>query len=232
MRRSAFHFALLGVAVCSGARTPLVARRAILALSPLAAVAQASPADAAGNPVRAGMRAFSQGKVEESISLFDAALSAQPELRPYLWQRGLSLYYADRFRDGAEQFAADVAVNPNDTEETIWNMLCQSLQSGIGFAAAQKNMLLVGYDRRPVMRAALELFRGETDEVPLKALAAKGSASDVFYAALYLGLFREAQGDVQGARQYITAAAASPYSQQSGDYMADLAKVHVQRRGW
>ena len=37
-------WALLGVAVCSGARTPLVARRAIFSLSPLVAVAQASPA--------------------------------------------------------------------------------------------------------------------------------------------------------------------------------------------
>ena len=29
---------------------------------------------------------------------------------------GLSLYYADRFDEGAQQFRKDVAVNPNDTE--------------------------------------------------------------------------------------------------------------------
>jgi hypothetical protein len=33
-----------------------------------------------------------------------------------MWQRGLSLYYVERFADGAKQFRDDVAVNPNDTE--------------------------------------------------------------------------------------------------------------------
>ena len=41
-----------------------------------------------------------------------------PCRKPYVWQRGLALYYADRFTDGADQFAADVAVNPNDTRQS------------------------------------------------------------------------------------------------------------------
>ena len=45
---------------------------------------------------------------------------ANPAKKPYLWQRGLSLYYAERFDECAEQFAVDVAVNPDDTEEQIW----------------------------------------------------------------------------------------------------------------
>ena len=36
---------------------------------------------------------------------------------PVLWQRGLSLYYAGRFDEGAAQFRRDVALNPGDTEE-------------------------------------------------------------------------------------------------------------------
>lgn len=38
---------------------------------------------------------------------------------------GLSLYYANRYIDGAKQFRDDVAVNPNDTEEAIWAYLCE-----------------------------------------------------------------------------------------------------------
>ena len=137
---------------------------------------------------------------------------------------------ADRFNDGAEQFATDVSVNPNDTEEAIWNFLCVARAKG--FDEAQKNMLRVGVDRRPVMRAALQLFQGETDEAPLQQFATSDSASDTFYANLYLGLFREAKADAAGARKFITAAASSRYGKLSGDYMADLAKVHVARRGW
>ena len=35
-------------------------------------------------------------------------------------QRGLSLYYVGQFEEGAQQFRDDVAVNPADTEESIW----------------------------------------------------------------------------------------------------------------
>jgi hypothetical protein len=38
-----------------------------------------------------------------SIADFDSALAADQRLRPYLWQRGLSLYYAQRFEEGAKQ---------------------------------------------------------------------------------------------------------------------------------
>ena len=48
---------------------------------------------------RQGMSAFEKGEVEESIKLFDAAEEADPRYATRLWQRGLSYYYADRFKD-------------------------------------------------------------------------------------------------------------------------------------
>ena len=177
------------------------------------------------------MAAFSANKVEESISLFDSVIAARPEAKPYLWQRGLSLYYAERFRDGAEQFATDVSVNPNDTEESIWYFMCIARLEG--FDAARAKLLKVGFDRRPVMRAAQQLFTGEADEAPLQAFASSQSA-DAFYGNLYLGLFREAKGDVEGAKGFMRAAVDTVYARGpgSGDYMTDLARVHVKRRGW
>lgn len=212
-------------AVVSSVVTPLLVAIGITSSAP------ALPANAA-SPVREGMSAFSSGDVEQSIQIFDSVIASQPSSKPYLWQRGLSLYYADRFADGAEQFATDVSVNPNDTEESIWNFMCVSRLDG--FEAARAKMLKVGQDRRPVMRASMALFRGETDEAALQALAngASRSASDVFYSNLYLGLYREAQGDADGARRFISTAAKSQYGQKSGDYMADLAKVHLKVRGW
>lgn len=55
-----------------------------------------------------GMNVFRQGGIDESIELFDRALEVDPSVRPYLWQRGLSLYYANRFQEGAQQFRDDV----------------------------------------------------------------------------------------------------------------------------
>lgn len=57
------------------------------------------------------------------------AIESNPGIKPYLWQRGLALYYAEEYEKAAQQFREDVAVNPNDTEEAIWAYLaeCQFL---------------------------------------------------------------------------------------------------------
>ena len=55
--------------------------------------------------VSLGMKRFTENKIEDSIELFDRADSAVPNgsLTPYLWQRGISLYYTDRFKEGSNQ---------------------------------------------------------------------------------------------------------------------------------
>lgn len=194
------------------------------------ALAAVTPAARLG--VSNGVTAFRRGDVAESVAQFDAALAESPVLGQYLWQRGISLYYAERYADGAAQFAADVALNPNDTEESIWHMLCKSRQQGVGFDAARTGKLKVGSDPRPIMRAADEMFAGagSADVLATKGAKRPGS-SDEFYADLYLGLYAEAQSHPDLARMYITRAVDHPYARGS-DYMVDVARVHKKVRGW
>ena len=65
------------------------------------------------------------------------ALEVNPGSRPYLWQRGLSLYYAEDYEKAAQQFRDDVAVNPNDTEEAIWAYLSECRTLGVDAARQQ-----------------------------------------------------------------------------------------------
>jgi lipoprotein NlpI len=58
------------------------------------------------------MQLFRQGDINGSIDLFDRADAMDKSIRPFLWQRGISYYYADRFQEGSEQFRYDVRVNP------------------------------------------------------------------------------------------------------------------------
>lgn len=51
--------------------------------------------------VRRGMERFRRGLVKESIVDFDKAIELDASEAGYLWQRGLSLYYADRFEDAS-----------------------------------------------------------------------------------------------------------------------------------
>ncbi|CAI0551496.1 unnamed protein product [Linum tenue] len=111
--------------------------------------------------VRRGMLLFRQGDVVGSLAEFDKAIELDPRQKAYMWQRGLSLYYLDRFEEGAEQFRLDVAMNPNDTEESIWCFLCEAQLFGVH--EARKQFLEVGRDPRPVMREAYNMFRDGGD---------------------------------------------------------------------
>jgi len=92
-----------------------------------------------------------------------------------------------------------VAVNPADTEESVWAFLCEAQMPGVGFDKARQEMLVVGKDPRPYMRVAYDLFRGAATEEDL-AHEAKPSTPSEFYAMLYLGLYAEARRETDKAR--------------------------------
>lgn len=51
------------------------------------------------------MQSFRENDVSGSLEYFDRADKAVPDgsLKPYLWQRGITYYYLDLFRDGSDQ---------------------------------------------------------------------------------------------------------------------------------
>lgn len=187
--------------------------------------------------VFAGGQAFKGGHVEDSIRLFDAA-AAVGYPKSLLWQRGISLYYAQRFQEGYEQFRKDAELNSQDTEESVWAMVCEAPLDG--FEKSRSNMQVVQEESRPVMRLVYKLFRGQLGQekegrlrAALEQTAASSeSAQDSFYANLYLGLLAEARGDVEESRTRIRQATFSDYGRHSPDYMADVARVHARLRGW
>jgi lipoprotein NlpI len=95
--------------------------------------------------IQRGMASFQLGDIAASIDDFDRAEQLNPALTPYLWQRGIAYYYAERYEDGARQFEADLAVNGHDVEETVWRYLCQAQVQGA--RAAREALLPVHRDR-------------------------------------------------------------------------------------
>jgi len=112
-----------------------------------------------------GMKRFTESKIEDSIELFDRADAAVPNgsLTPFLWQRGISLYYTDRFQEGSNQFRYDVKVNPSDVEEIVWDIACQNrLKLQNPDYVVNKMSLPAGKtDRRRIMGTVYSLFRGD-----------------------------------------------------------------------
>jgi len=170
---------------------------------------------------------FAAGRFTQSALTFDEAAKLIPEEAPYLWQRGIALYYAGRFTDCRRQFESHRTVNPDDVENAAWHFLCVAREQTPEKARAA--LLPVGPDPRPPMREVYQMFRGAlTADDVLKA--AGNSRSAQFYAHLYIGLYSEALGRTDAARQHIKEAAADRYAPVGG-YMHMVATVHLKVLG-
>lgn len=177
--------------------------------------------------VRRGMAQFKLGMIADSIQAFDRAEQLDNRLTPYLWQRGLSYYYAERLEEGARQFEIDLTVNGQDVEETVWRYLCIARSQGA--AAAIASLRPVRQDARPFMQRVYALYAGTCSTEALLAEAVQADSRDQFYRHLYVGLYAEAHQRETQAKEHL-AIAANQYP--LDDYMWHLAVVHRQLRGW
>jgi len=177
--------------------------------------------------IRRGMVNFKLAKIDESIQDFDTAEKLDPTVAPYLWQRGLSFYYAEKFEEGAKQFELDLSVNSQDVEETVWRYLCIARLKGA--TEARNSLLTVKNDPRLVMNWVYELYVGSCTPDDVLASGDKNGKRGKFYSHLYVGLYYEAESDLERSKDYILKAVEE---YQLDDYMWYLAKVHQQLRGW
>ncbi len=172
---------------------------------------------------------FKLGDNKAALRDFDRAVELEPRLGPQLWQRGLSLYYAERWDDCITQFVSHRTVNPDDVENAVWHFLCVARKDGI--AAARRAILPVGPDRRVPMEKIYELFQGSADEAAVMEQAQTSRVGvlscQLFYAHLYLGLWDEVNDRPAAALKHLEAAVALDFPH----YMGDMARVHVQWLG-
>lgn len=177
------------------------------------------------------VRLFFEAQPVESCAAFDRLVELRPEAEPELWQRGLALYYAERFEDGRRAFEVHRTVNPADVENVAWHFACVARAEGE--EKAREAILPVGPDRRVPMTEIRDLFAGTGTAEAVLAAADRGPESALrnqrCYAHLYLGLYHDALGDEEQAREHILQAA-GPFSMDH--YMGKVARVHAEVRGW
>lgn len=181
-----------------------------------------------------GAEYFFAGKIKESLVEWDAQVKADPAALPFHWQRGLALYYAERFQEGRTQFEEHRKVNPEDVENAVWHFLCVARLESV--EAARKAFIPISHDTRVPMKEIHALFAGRgTVEAVLKAAEGDDSLSPAArdmqrcYARLYLGLYEEALGHAAQAKEHmLKAAALAP----AGSYMGQVSVVHCRVRSW
>jgi lipoprotein NlpI len=165
---------------------------------------------------------FERGQFAQSAASFDQLAKLIPDEAAHLWQRGIVLYYAGRYTDCRRQFESHRTVNPDDVENAAWHFLCVAREQTP--EKARGALLPVGPDARVPMREVYQMFRGAL--TPQDVLKAAGSSpSGLFYAHLYIGLYSEATGRADLAREHLRSAADERY-QAAGGYMHLVARVH------
>ena len=181
-----------------------------------------------------GRASFQAGRVKAAVSDFDRYTKLEPRQAPRQWERGIALFYAERFREGARQFEDYQTFDGNDVENSVWRFLC--LVPVVGLQQARATMLPIENDRRVPMMQIYKMYRGEmTPEQVLEAVE-QGEPSPemrsgrLFYARLYLGLYYEALGDKPKARKYILLAADEHRNDAKiNHYMWSVADVHARK---
>ena len=133
-------------------RTPLC-----ICIFAFAAFGQSSR-EQAGEILRRAVADFQQGRITQAVDGFDRVVKLVPNDAPHLWQRGIALYYAGRYKDCRAQFESHRTVNPNDVENAAWHFLCVARAESV--EKARRALLPVGPDARVPMGEIYAMYRG------------------------------------------------------------------------
>jgi len=186
-----------------------------------------------------GREHFRSGKIAESVADFDKFVQLQPQAANQQWERGISLYYAGEFDTGAKQFEDYQKFHDQDVENSVWRYLCVARASG--GEKARSTLLPINNDPRVPMMEIYMLYQGQLKPDDVLAVASKDPSSlgaglptppsrellnqRLFYAHLYIGLWHEAAGEPEKAKEHILEAE----KHKIGHYMWDVAHVHAER---
>ena len=181
-----------------------------------------------------GQERFFDAKIKQSISDFDGFLELFPERDPHHWQRGICYYYSGEYDKGKAQFERHQDVNSQDVENAVWHFLCAVRAPGGSVESARKDFININADGRIPMKQIHRLFEGSGEAEAVLEAAEKTTneqerRNHLCYAHLYLGLYHEALGNDEKARQHMLKSAVDF---RMDHYMGKVAQVHAQLRGW
>ena len=174
-----------------------------------------------------GREHFRLGKIAASVADFDQFVELRPDLESRQWERGLSYYDAGQFEKGAKQFELYQTYHDNDVENSVWRFACLARRGGS--EKARETILPIRNDPRVPMMSIYQLFRTKlSPEAVLEAARANRPTPEqlnnhLFYAHFYIGLFFEAEGNAEKAKQHILAS----QEYKVGHYMWAVARHHA-----
>lgn len=185
-----------------------------------------------------GLESLKAGALEQAVSSFDEAQQLSGGDR-YLWQRGVALFYLDRYIEAADDLETNAAYYEHRfeeaaTEERILALTARRL-AGENASASDSELKEV----RPVLRVINHLFQGLAAPNDLADFVTEGPdpLRRLLFSHFYCGLYFEAfAADTDRAAAHMLLAqrraTAEPNHKQSSDLILTLPELHLRSRGW
>ena len=179
------------------------------------------------------------GKFKKSEADYAKMIELDQELFAPHWRLGIAYYYTGKFEMSAKQFEAYDTYNDRDRENGIWQYMARV--NLVGLEKARETMLVYEeFDREPFPQL-YAMFEGKDasggDELLKEIKDAEGISEKerqrrLFFANLYVGIYKELSGDKEAALILLREAAASKWGQQATGgptYMWQIARLHYDR---
>jgi lipoprotein NlpI len=175
---------------------------------------------------------------EASRRDYEKMIELDPDLFAQHWRLGIAYYYTGEFEKSAKQFDAYDTYNDRDRENGVWQFMARVKVSGID--EARKKMLQYDlFDREPFPQL-YAMFEGKDPsggddllkEIRTAEISESERARRLFFANLYVGIFKEMTGDTAGALARLHDAAASKWGQAASGgptYMWQVARLHYEQ---
>ena len=178
---------------------------------------------------------FFLGQFADAIADYDRMIELDETVLASHWRRGIALFYAERYKEAADQFEKYHSFDQVDRENGIWRYLSQ--HRAYGQEKAREGLLKYQKDDREPFPVIYQLFGGSVtpDEILRQINEARISKVErekrLFYASLYIGLNHAVAGETPAARQHLDAATRNTWGPTAGygpNYMWHVGRLHEQ----
>ena len=178
-------------------------------------------------------------KFADSEADYEKMIALDPKLFNGHWRLGIAYYYTGKFEKSAKQFEAYDSYNDRDRENGIWQYMAQAKVTDL--QEARKTMLKYEeFDREPFPQLYAMFEGGDptNGNRVLKEIEEAQGISDserqrrLFFAQMYVGIYKEMTGDMQAALDLLRKGAASKWGQTASGgptYMWQVARLHYEQ---
>lgn len=179
----------------------------------------------------AGLEYLRLGQLQDAVDAFDEVKELSYGQR-YAWQRGIALYYLDRFDEALSDFTESISKYERRFEEVATE---ERIMGAAAARLAGKALELPTdlKETRPIFRILLDIFEGGSPTEFKKIVRNdRDQMQRILYSHYYTGIYWESRGDPVRANAHITLADRRAKLQTETDLILSLPELHLKLRAW